>query len=283
MDDIGSPRDNADAEIPELLLARFSEVFFSETGIRLGLNKRYLFETRLRKLRQRHPEIRSWADLNKGLRQRENHQLMSDFVNLLVTNYSYFLRDPVHFRFLRYYLARKYNPEKKLNIWSAACAKGEEAYSIAITVLLTLIDPDPEKISILGTDISRDVLQKAVRGEFRRTLIAETLDNEVIDKFFEPVEGDMLRVNDSVKSFVRFRQYNLLDRFPGREKFGIVFLRNVLIYFSNQEKEQVLENIAQQLEPGGYLILGNSETLVNLKHRFTLINHNIFRLKNHRK
>ncbi|MBN1647315.1 MAG: hypothetical protein JW874_04715 [Spirochaetales bacterium] len=265
-------------KIPEKLQQWFSSFFYLKTGINLGNHKKYLFESRLQKMFILFPQISGWNDLYHELQMERDKALVSAFVDLLVTNFSYFMRDPVHFRFLRYYLINKYDRSKPLLIWSAACAGGEEAYSIAFTVLSSLANPSPEMIKILATDISQAMLEKGKKGIYRKTHLAGRPDRS-LEKYFSDIDINHIQVKAGAKEFVRFRYHNLLRLYPGARKFRIIFLRNMLIYLKKREKELVLQNIARQLEPDGYLIIGNSETLLDLNHPFVQIGYNIYRLK----
>jgi len=264
--------------LSDLLFLKFKELFQSESGITLKEYKKYLVEYRLQKFVGPGKPFQNFQEYYSALLQDKTRALRTEFINALTTNFTYFFREEIHFQFVAFYLKRKAPSQSYLRFWSAGCSTGEEAYSIAITCL----EHDPllylKDVRILATDISQRVLTFASEGVYHFSKIKGTLQDSQLRKYFSfhPDQKEF-HVKDSVKRLVSFRYLNLMDSYPFRKEFDIVFLRNVLIYFDNQEKSLILQKIWDVIKPRGYLILGLSESLVGVVHRFTYLKHSIYR------
>jgi len=203
-------------------------------------------------------------------RQRE----LEEAVDILTTNETYFFREENQLRAFSEeilpMLWERGRDRKRLRIWSAGCSTGEEPYTIAILILESGLFSDWD-VEIFGNDISRQVLSAARRGQYRRHAFRNT-DEQMVRRYFEPM-GDLFQVRDDVKRLVSFGHLNLLDAqmigLVGR--MDLVFCRNVLIYFDVEARRRVLEIFHGRLAPGGYLLLGHSESLINLTADFELV------------
>jgi chemotaxis protein methyltransferase CheR len=199
---------------------------------------------------------------------------MEDAVEILTTNETYFFREAYQLRaFSEEILAEIHErnaARKRLRIWSAGCSTGEEPYTIAILLLESGMFAGWD-VEIFGNDISRQVLAAARRGEYKRHAFRET-DERVIRRWFEP-SGDKLQVREEARRLVSFGHLNLLDaQMIGLVgQMDVVFCRNVLIYFDNEAKRRVLKVFHDRLTAGGYLLLGHSESLINLSADFELV------------
>ncbi len=159
--------------------------------------------------------------------------------------------------------------ERSLRCWSAGCCSGEEAYSIAMTVLETLPQVEKWDVRILGTDINNDYLRKAEAGLYSERSV-RSVPPDWRQKYFNQVEG-RYAVCDAVKRFVRFEQYNLAQDSPADSRVSdvdVLFCRNVTIYFTLESTKRLMEQFAGRLHPGGYLFLGHAETLWQISDRF---------------
>ena len=193
----------------------------------------------------------------------EVHQ--DEFANLFNTiliNVTSFFRDPESWehlgeRVLPDLLARN----RPIRAWSAGCASGQEAYSLAM--LLTDSFPTARGATILATDLSRDVLARAARGTFSQLEVNRGLPAAALVRHFER-DGAGWRVREPVRSRVEFRQLNLARPWPALPPMDVVLLRNVLIYFGAEAKRAVLSQMARVLAPGGLLFLGGAETTYGL-------------------
>lgn len=205
-------------------------------------------------------------------------ELRTKFINLLTTNYTYFFREEVHFNFLKEYVIKNYKTQKYMRLWNAGCSTGEEAYSIALVCHEALGNAvNYYDIKILATDISMDVITYAMKGVYHYSKIRGNIEDRLLKKYFYfDKKGKTFTVKESVKNLVQVRFLNLMDEFPFSRLFDVVFLRNVLIYFDNNEKEIILSKIYDVIKPQGYLIVGLSETLVGIRHKFNQLPYSIY-------
>lgn len=260
------------------LFRQMSDYLFRETGITINRNKKYLVEYRLQKFVGPDKRFASYYQLFETLKNDRSGELKTLFINSLTTNYTYFFREPVHFRFLAYYLKTYGKNQSYIRLWSAGCSSGEEAYSMAITCLEQGFAGPGRDLRILASDISRKVLSMANSGVYHYSAIRGELDDTHLRRFFtfNPQEKNFT-VHEQVRSLVSFREFNLMDPFPFTKQFDVIFLRNVLIYFNTTEKEHILEKLWEVLKEPGYLVLGLSEGLVGVRSRFTALGNSIYR------
>lgn len=205
-------------------------------------------------------------------------------VNLLTTNHTYFMREFEHFDFFRSevlpWLKTKEAGSKSLRIWCGAASTGEEPYTIAM-VLSDFFGMERKQwdTRILATDISTRVLQQAVAGVYTAEQLKK-LPEKWKKHFFQPVAGgSQYMVTEELKKEVMYRQFNLMNPFPFKRKMHAVFLRNVMIYFDEETKCQLLKKVYNFMEPGGYLFIGTTETIDRSSVPFQLIRPSVFRKK----
>lgn len=201
----------------------------------------------------------------EGLRTNDN--LYKEFINYLTINVSEFYRNPAQWKVLESeiipYLLKN-SPTQNLKIWSAACSTGDEPYSLVMVLSKQM---PLSKIRILATDIDRQVLDKAKTGLYSTKSI-EGLPKEYVSKFMTKI-GDSYKVNDEVKRCVDFKQHNLLkDAFP--RDCDLIVCRNVLIYFTEEAKDQIYKNFNSSLKNKGILFVGSTEQIImSPKYKFT--------------
>jgi chemotaxis protein methyltransferase CheR len=188
----------------------------------------------------------------------------TDLASVLSNNETYFFRERAQLKALADGIVEEFlTRSPRVRLWSAACSSGEEAYSLAMTLLESgkVLD---SQLSIRATDISTRVLELAERG-FYRALSFRATEPAMIQKWFQP-QGDGFVINDRVKRLVGFGRLNLLDgvRVAAEGPFDAIFCRNVLIYFDKPTQKRVVESFAKALRPGGYLFLGHAESLFHL-------------------
>jgi len=262
--------------LSDKLFKKFSDFFFEKTGIKLKDYKKYLIINRLAKFVGVDNEFKDYEELYEALKSDNSPELVVKFINAITTNFSFFFRERIHFDFLAHFFKNIYKPSNYLRIWSAACSTGEEAYSIAMTALDNLALSEITKLKILGTDISTKVIDTARKGVYDYEKIENHLDNRLITNYFLK-DGNNLVIKDFIKSFVEFKYLNLMNHYPFTKEFDVVFLRNVLIYFDNKEKEHIINNIYPYIKKGGYLIIGLSESTVGIKHNFKSLKYSIYK------
>jgi len=228
-----------------------------QAGIRLGVGKEYLVTSRLSRVIREH-SLRSFEDLVGQLRSLSGKPLQLAVVDAMTTNETFWFRDMAHYRLLTDSIV----PDLRapwLRIWSAACSTGQEPYSLAMTLRDGCAGANGS-FEIVGTDISKTALAQAREGRYYGMSALRGLTDDQRRRYFH-VEGDRLDVQPQYRQGVSFREFNLLRPFDGLGKFQIIFCRNVLIYFSAERKRDILERMARVLVPGGYLLLGSTESM----------------------
>ncbi|WP_159651482.1 protein-glutamate O-methyltransferase [Vibrio atypicus] len=262
----------------------FSRFLESQCGIVLGDSKQYLVRSRLSPLVTKF-KLGSLSDLLRDVVTGRNRELRVAAVDAMTTNETLWFRDTYPFEVL----ANKLLPEiaankRPIKIWSAASSSGQEPYSMAMTILETQ-QRKPGMLpntSITATDISASMLDMCRAGVYDNLALGRGLSPERRRNFFEDAGDGRMKVKDNVKRLVNFRPQNLMDSYALLGKFDIIFCRNVLIYFSPDMKSKVLNQMANSLNPGGYLLLGASESLTGLTDRFDMVRCNpgiIYKLK----
>ncbi len=242
----------------------FTALLEKVAGISYATGKEYLIESRLNELALSlgYKDVKDIYQtiVKKGI----DLKLLNEIIDALTTNETYFFRDYQPFEALRTHilpeLFKKREKEKKINIWSAACATGQEAYSIAMILLEYFsLYLQTYKVSILATDISKKCLEKAKKGVYTQIEINRGLPISFLVKYFKQ-DGAYWYIDEKVKKLIRFEKLNLLEASRKLlERFDLIFCRYVLIYFSDEVKKKVLTDLWGLLNPGGYLILGATE------------------------
>ncbi len=239
--------------------SRFRQFIFDAAGITLSPSKKALVCGRLaRRLAAR--GLDSYGRYLDLLESGEPASEVQIAVDLLTTNETYFFREPRHFELLRNLAAQARARRRGLRVWSAACSSGEEPYSIAM-VLDDLLRELPWEV--VGSDISNRVLQRARTAHYVDDR-ARHIPGEYLKRYCLRGTGEYagtLLVERSLRQRVTFMQVNLNEALPALGPFDIVFLRNVMIYFSPDTKREVVARVLERLAPGGHFCIGHSETL----------------------
>ncbi len=253
---------------------QFREFLEQQCGIVLGENKQYLVKSRLAPLMSKFG-VESLGDLVVRTLSPVERQLRSAVIDAMTTNETLWFRDEYPFELLKKRLLPEYkNQRTPVKIWSAASSSGQEPYSIAMSAMeYQQSNPGglPGNVQIIGTDISNTMLEHCKYAHYDSLALSRGLSAERKRLFFENGDNGMSKVKDSVKSFVNFRQLNLLGSYSLMGRFDIVFCRNVLIYFAPEVKAQILSQIHGVLNKGGFLFLGASESLSGLNQNFDMI------------
>ncbi|CUS47215.1 MAG: chemotaxis signal relay system methyltransferase CheR [Idiomarinaceae bacterium HL-53] len=265
---------------------QFREFLEHQCGIVLGENKLYLVKSRLAPLMNQF-NIDSLSELVKRSMQFSERALRSAVLDAMTTNETLWFRDIYPFELLKERIFPDYKAlQRPLRIWSAASSSGQEPYSIAMSFLeYKAKNPGhlTKGLDIVGTDISNKVLEQSKQAEYDGLALARGLTPERQKRFFEPAENKRMRVKKEVTQMVSFRHLNLLDSYTLLGKFDIIFCRNVLIYFSPENKRKILTQMRTTLQPQGYLMLGASESISGLSEDFEMIRCNpgiLYRKKN---
>lgn len=205
----------------------------------------------------------------------------TDLVNVLTTNHTYFMRESAHFEYMQKvalpWAKHKAAQNRDLRIWCGASSTGEEPYTLAMVLMEFFgIEHKMWDTKVLATDISTRVLEHAMKGIYLKEEI-EPLPVNWKRRFFKQIDTEQFMVKDELKKEVIFRQFNLMNPFPFRKKFHIVFLRNVMIYFQDDTKYKLISKIYEFMEPGGYLFIGSTENLDRKRIQFNYIQPSIYR------
>ena len=248
---------------------------YNHCGIFFDDDSKYLLERRLAR-RLTSLDLPSFRDYYHFLKYNRNKdQELMDIMDILTTNETYFFRESFQLKaftdeIIPEFLARKANAGRRtLRIWSAGCSTGEEPYTIAM-LLHGVKELRDWKVEIIGTDISQRVLQHARRAVYGKTSFRAT-DSDYIKRFFVEQE-DGLKVCEEIRDLVTISHLNLFDvnRMMMLGRMDLIFCRNVIIYFDLAAKKRVVDSFFNALNEGGYLLLGHSESLMNVTTQFTL-------------
>ena len=235
----------------------------NHAGIQLSDAKRELVYGRLRK-RLRALGLDSF-DRYLEVLARPGSQEFTDFVNALTTNHTSFFREAHHFEYLEQLLVQQLaTGQKRIRIWSSACSTGQEPYSIAITLAKVLGRRRDIDAKILATDIDTNVLARAATGCYRADVINEEELGYMRPHMTQQPDGSWC-VRDELRALISFKQLNLLEPWPVHGPFDVIFCRNVVIYFDNATKLQLVDRFADLLAPHGRLFMGHAESLVNAR------------------
>ncbi len=254
------------------------------TGIALSDHKRALVCSRLSR-RLRHYQFTNYSQYYELLchGDQEGVELM-EMINAITTNKTDFFREAHHFQFLTEHVFPEHRKKKtrRLRLWSAATATGEEAYTLAITVREAFADAADWDIKILATDIDTRVLAHAHAGVYTLEQAAP-IALPLLRRYFFKGTGDFsnrVHVKPTLTSLIRFRQLNFLDDpWPMRAPFDVIFCRNVLIYFDKATQRRLLERMAGMLVPNGFLMLGHAEAIHSFDHLYRAVGHSIYQAR----
>jgi chemotaxis protein methyltransferase CheR len=244
---------------------QFSELVYHECGINLHDGKQQLLAARLAKRLR----VTGITNVDEYLRilDTDSRELIN-FLDAISTNHTYFFRESHHFSVLT---------ESCRKIWCAASSSGEEPYSIAMDCLEKGFAPE-----ILATDISTKVLRLAQQGVYPVERAKSVVPN-VLKRYFQKGTGKwegFIRVKDHLRKMVNYQRFNLLSDPLPNHQFDIVFCRNVLIYFDNTVKTDVVNKLYKAVKPAGYFVIGGAESLNNIQHGFKYIRPSIYQRPN---
>lgn len=269
---ISEPSAITDAEF-----AQFQRLIYQIAGISLADSKKVLLVGRLGK-RLKALNLGTFGAYYRYVASGSDPGERQTMVDLLTTNETYFFREEAHFDFLRQIVIPQHPEGVSLDIWSGASSTGEEIYTLCM-VLADELGPDG-LWSILGSDISTHVLAIAQRGQYwldRVRGLPQTYLRKYCLKGVRSQEGSFI-IDPVLRRHTRFRQVNLNTNLPDVGKFHVIFLRNVMIYFDNETKRKVVGRMVEKLRPGGYFIVGHSESLNGINETLKPIKPTIYRL-----
>ena len=269
-----------DIELTDKDFLNFRKLVQEKCGIHLHEGKKELVRARLGK-RLRQTKFKTFRQYYNFLVEEDTGEELTQMLNAISTNLTSFFREANHFRFLENEILPLYfnnSHPRQLNIWSAGCSSGEEAYSLAICLQENLESDSPWRAKILATDISTKVLSKAVSGVYYESRI-ESIPQHVVRKYFQKGQGrwkGYFRLKPLIRSMVDFKRFNLMSSFYFDERFDIIFCRNVMIYFDKKAQEKLVNKFYERLNPGGHLFIGHSESLLSINHPLKYVKPTIY-------
>ena len=247
-----------------------SKLIKDRSGLTLTKDKAYLLESRLLPVARKW-NLKSLDELVMRLRTRSEAGLVRDVVEAMTTNESFFFRDIKPFdqfkQVILPYLLQARAAPRSIKVWSAACSSGQEPYTLGMILKEERQRLIGWNIDILATDLATEILAKAQAGLYSQFEVQRGLPIQLLVKYFKQA-GDRWQIDSAVREMVRYRPFNLLDELSGLGQFDVIFCRNVLIYFDQPTKQMVLERMAKQLAPDGFLYLGGAETVVGITDKF---------------
>lgn len=255
----------------------FSELIYNRYGIVYKEAKIDMLQTKLNKVMSRY-QIEEYDDFFSMLQKGQDQNLEKEFLDDITIHKTDFFREMHHFDYITENIKAimEMNPDiksgRELRVWSSACSTGEEPYTIAMILKECL--PKEIKLRVLGTDISKKVISSAQSGTFSNS-IKEEIPPLYLSKYFIQ-SGNKYSLIEEIKSSVSFRLFNLMDNFPFKNNFHIIFCRNVMIYFDTKTQYKLIEKMYNVLNPGGLLLLGHSEGLVNKDIKVKFIQPSIY-------
>jgi len=271
----------------------FRRLIYEKSGIALNDGKKELLRTRLRSRLEKegYPSYRAFFNDVKNDASSKTIIMLLDAIS---TNLTSFFREHSHFDYMRKALPAMVEAKRKSNdttfrIWSAGCSSGEEPYTIAFVLLEALgASPVRWEPKILGTDLSTDILRRAMEGRYEVEKLNQVPAN-LRDRYFTRETGDVVtksgsilrnkplaRISPEVRGMVTFRRLNLMENFPFKRQFDFIFCRNVMIYFDKQTQGVLVNKFYNVLRDGGYMFIGHSESLAGLRHNFKYVQPTIY-------
>ena len=260
--------------LPEDVFRLLRDYIRDYCGMYFDDSSKYMLERRLSR-RVRLHQFRSFRDYYHFLMyDRRKEAELVEVIDCLTTNETYFFREEPQLRaFIEEIIpdVRAKKEKKSLKIWSAGCSTGEEPYTIAM-LLIEKGFCDGWDVEIIGSDINQKVLSSARRGVYKRSSFRST-DDALVSKYFEEESPGSFKISDGVKKYVSFSYLNLFDpyKLSFLKDFDVIFCRNVIIYFDQASRKKLVETFYSKLAPSGYLLLGHSESLLNLTTSFRLV------------
>jgi len=254
-----------------------SALVYRSAGINLKQGKEALVRARLMK-RLRSLGIGRVDDYLEFLESEQGRQEMALLIDAMTTNQTSFFRGMDHFGFLRDTVLPELT-QPRLRFWSAACSSGEEPYSLAIILREHLPGVDRRDVRILATDISQRMLDKAGRARYSKEAVEELPSPQYRKHFILVRNGrsSAVQVGAEARELVHLAYLNLMEPWPMRGRFHVIFCRNAMIYFDRSTQQELISRFWDVLEDGGYLFVGHSEGLAAIDHRFRYVRPAVYR------
>ena len=251
----------------------FRTLLKQRSGLELSQDKVYLLESRLMPVARKW-NLRGLEELASTIRTNRDEQLLQDITEAMTTNESSFFRDSNPFDQFRKivlpHLLERRATTRRIRIWCAAASSGQEPYSLAIILKEEAARLPGWRVDIIGTDLSTEVLEKARQGVYTQFEVQRGLPVSYLVKYFKQID-DKWELDLEIRRMVQYQEFNLLNDPAPLGRFDVIFCRNVLIYFDQDTKGEVLGRIAKQISGDGILYLGGAETVLGITDKFRRI------------
>ncbi len=249
-------------------------------GISLSDEKKSLVYSRLRNV-VTDMGFDSFSAYFEYLMKDKSGESIVMFINKVTTNHTFFMREADHFDYFADtvlpFVSEKHKNDKDLALWCACCSSGEESYTLAMIVADFFRDKPGWNTQMLATDISEQVLDRAVRGVYPNDSLKPIPENWKRN-YLKPLDSGFSVIKDEIKKQIIFRKFNLMqEKYQFRRKFSVIFCRNVMIYFDNPTREAVVKRLYDATEPGGYLFIGHSESLNHIEGGYKYVKPAVYR------
>lgn len=261
----------------------FQELIYRDIGISLADHKRTLVQSRLRKWIKEF-KLNSYRELHDKIKSDKSGQMLTVLVNAITTNVTSFFREENQWIYLQENLNSMFDTNAKtIRIWSAACSSGQEPYSIIMFLKEHLKNFNQWDIKILATDISEEILIKATKGAYSQKDL-ETMPRSMLLKYFDEFHTNSgtkyYVIKDELKKYITFRSFNLVTgRFDlFKNKFDMIFCRNVMIYFDRPTQNKLLDQFAKLLKKSSRLFIGHSESIQKQDSSYKLVAPSIYKI-----
>jgi len=236
---------------------KFREILERQSGILLGENKQYLVVSRLSNF-IKESQMSSLSELLSKIERPSDATLLQKVVEQMTTNETLWFRDHYPFEYMKREIIPSLKSKGRSRIWCAACSSGQEPYSLSMLLHETM---SQSSVDIFASDLSSKVLEKAKLGIYQDIELKRGMPQDKLKKFFTNTTQANWQINANIRNSVKYQPVNLLKVPYTTGKYDVIFCRNVLIYFSQENKTKVLNALIDSLQPGGYLFLGASESL----------------------
>lgn len=248
----------------------YKTLLYDKSGLVITPDKSYLLDSRLT------PVAKKWnfptlEMMTLQLRAIPDSKLVKDVVEAMTTNETSFFRDTKPFTLFQEdilpAMLESRSSRRSVRIWCAACSSGQEPYSLAMILKEKEAQLKGWRFEIVATDLSDEILDHAKSGKYSQFEVQRGLPIQYLMKYFAQ-DGETWKLKDDIKNMVKFSAFNLLDDMARLGQFDIIFCRNVLIYFDEKTKSQILGRMDKQLEKDGFLLLGGAETVLGITDKF---------------
>ena len=251
----------------------------SKFGIALSNEKKMLVHSRLRSTLQE-LGMSSFSEYYEYLLKDKSGEALNRFVNKITTNHTFFMRETEHFYYFRDevlpYIEEKYSAQKDVRLWCTASSSGEEPVTLQIILQEYFKNSHGWNTQMIASDISAQVLDKAVQGQYVTDALMN-LPKPWINEYFTTVDSQFSKVKPQILKEILYRRINLVEPYPFKKKMQVIFCRNVMIYFDNDTRNDVVKRFFDITEPGGYLFIGHSESISNSGSGFEYIKPAVYR------